>query len=149
MPTPVPSAAYGLTATLDVCGCVLCRLFMEDPANGIVIFDRRNPPPGLEMNVTGCYSELDPNLPAGVSCGSVTVEQKVTLGLECGGGCAGGSPPCTASATVKADGTILPMSGQTSAPTVSCTTLATVDANCQDLETVCIPAAAPVISCVQ
>ena len=147
MPTPVPSAAYGLTATLDSCSCARCRLFVEDPANQIFIFDRINPPPGEELNVTGCYAELDPNLPTNVSCGSGPVEQKVTVGLECGGGCVG-APPCAASATVRADGTVLPMPGQTSAPTASCTTLATVGANCQDLQTVCIPAAAPVISCL-
>ncbi len=146
VPTPIPSAAYALTATLDSCGCVHCRLFVEDPANGLIIFDRTNPLPGLEMNVTGCYAELDPNLPANVSCGS-PVEQKLTVGLECGGGCLA-APPCTASATVKADGTVLPIIGQTSGPTATCTTLATVTAECQDLETVCIPAAAPVISCL-
>jgi hypothetical protein len=148
VPTPVPSAAYALTATLDSCGCARCRLFVEDPANGLVLLDRTDPLPGLEMTVTDCYSELDPNLPANVSCGSGPVEQKVTVGLECGGGCVG-APPCTASATVRADGTVLPMPGQTSAPTATCTTLATVGAECQDLETVCIPAAAPVINCLQ
>jgi hypothetical protein len=148
VPTPVPSAAYGLTATLDLCGCVRCRLIVEDPANGIVIFDRINPAPGVEMNVTGCYADLNPNLPAGILCGSAMVEQKVTVGLECGGGCAG-PPPCTASATVRADGTVLTRPGQTSGPTATCTTLATVGAECQSLETVCIPAAAPVINCLR
>jgi hypothetical protein len=145
-PTAAPSAAYVLTVTLDSCGCARCRLFVQNPASRLELFDRTDPPPNVEMSVSTCYVDFDPNVPLGLVCPSGLLDPKVTVGIECGGGCLG-PPPCAASATVKADGTDLPMPGQMSAPTAACTTLDTTDASCQDLETVCIPPSAPLINC--
>lgn len=146
--TAVPAEAWTLTATLDLCQCAHCRLIVENPASQVVLLDRTDPPAGIEMTVTNCYAETDPNVPAGPPCAA---EKQVIFGLECGDGdcrdMSNQSVPCTASATLKAGGVVVP--GPAPPPTATCSTQPTPLADCQARLTLCIPDSAPTVNCSQ
>ena len=122
VPLPVATEARILALTLDACDCTTCRVAVQDPLTGRILYNRTGPIVGSTVVVAACYSGLT-----------------VRVTLECG--LCPGPGPCTATATLTASGD-LPAGNP-----LTCTTPAVTGASCQDQHLLDISDTSPTVSC--